>query len=87
MNLLNQEVLQPLPVKLTVVHWSDNKDVQAISTLYSDSLTTVRRQVDAQRKDVHVSCPDNISDYNSFLWNLFCFSSFSVAMDKAKAYI
>ena len=65
MNLLNQGVLQTLPVKLTVVRWSGNKDVQAISTLYSNSLTTIRRQVDGQRKDV--LCPDNISDYNSFM--------------------
>ena len=51
--------------KLTVLRWTDNKDVHAISTLYSDSLTTVQHQVDGQREDV--PCPDIISYHSSFM--------------------
>lgn len=43
--------------KITV----DNKDVYALSTLYSDSLYMVRRQVDSQVKNV--TCPDIISAF------------------------
>lgn len=51
--------------KLTVVRWSDNRDVYAMSTLYSDSLCTVGWQVDGQVKNV--PCSDIISDYNTFM--------------------
>lgn len=51
--------------KLTATRWYDNKDVYALSTIYSDSLTTVRRQVEKETKDI--DCPLIISDYNKFM--------------------
>ena len=45
--------------------WYDNKDVYALSTMHSDSLTTVRQQVDKASKDIH--CPLIISDYNKYI--------------------
>lgn len=50
---------------ITVVRWTDSKDVYAISTADSDDLTTVKRQVDGSKKDV--TCPVIISNYNSFM--------------------
>ena len=51
--------------QLTMVRWSDNKDVYALSTLYSDQLTTARRRVGSAVSDV--PCPRIISDYNAFM--------------------
>ena len=50
---------------ITVVRWIDNRDVYAISTLNSDLLTKVKRQVDGTVKEI--TCPEIISDYNSFM--------------------
>ena len=50
---------------ITVVRWADNRDVYAISTLNSDSLTKVKRQVDGEVKEI--PCPEIIADYNSFM--------------------
>ena len=51
--------------QLTMVRWSDNKDVYALSTLYSDQLTTARRRVGSAVSDV--PCPRIISDYNALM--------------------
>ena len=50
---------------LTVVKWSDNRDVHANSTLYSNEITKVKRQVEGE--SVEVSCPKIIDDYNTFM--------------------
>jgi len=50
---------------LTVVKWSDNRDVHAISTLYSNEMTKVKRQVGGE--SVEVPCPEIIDDYNAFM--------------------
>lgn len=48
-----------------MVRWSDNKDVYALSTLFSDSLTTAWRRVGDTVQDI--PCPQVISDYNAFM--------------------
>ena len=50
---------------LTVVKWSDNRDVHAISTLYSNQMAKVKRQVDGE--SVELPCPEIIDDYNAFM--------------------
>ena len=50
---------------LTVCHWFDNKDAFCLSTLLSDTVTTVSRQVDKERRDI--TCPDSIVDYNKYM--------------------
>ena len=50
---------------ITVVKWHDNRDVHAISTLYGNSMTRVKRQVDGNTKEV--PCPEIIEDYNTFM--------------------
>ncbi len=51
--------------EMTAARWYDNRDVYCLSTRFSDSLTTVRRRVDNETKDV--TCPDIISDYNKHM--------------------
>ena len=50
---------------ITVVKWHDNCDMYAISTLYGNSMTRVKRQVDGNTKKI--SCPEIIEDYNTFM--------------------
>ena len=50
---------------LTVVKWSDNRDVHSISTLYNNQMTRVKHQVDGE--SVEVPCPEIIDDYNAFM--------------------
>ena len=50
---------------ITVVRWKDTKEVCAISTTYSDTMTTVKHRVDNVVKDV--PCPDIVKDYNAFM--------------------
>ena len=50
---------------LRATRWYDNKDVFALSTLYSSTLTAVRRQVDKEVKEV--PCPEITADYNKFM--------------------
>ena len=50
---------------LTVCHWFDNKDFFCLSTLLSDTVTTVSRRVDKERRDI--TCPDSIVDYNKYM--------------------
>ena len=50
---------------LTVCRWFDNKDVFCISTVLSDTITTIKRRVEKQLKDV--ICPDIIVDYNQHM--------------------
>ena len=50
---------------ITVVKWCDNRDVYAISTLYSNSMTRVKHQVDGNAKEI--PCPEIIEDYNTFM--------------------
>ncbi len=50
---------------MTVVRWTDNKDVFAISTLLGDNNSTAKRHVDGVVKDVPI--PEIISDYNQFM--------------------
>lgn len=45
--------------------WHDNRDVYAMSTLHSNSMTKVKRQVDGNVKEI--LCPETIEDYNSFM--------------------
>lgn len=49
----------------TVVKWHDNHDVYAISTLYGNSMTMVKHQVDGHAKKI--PCPQIIVDYNTFM--------------------
>lgn len=51
--------------QLTMVRWSDNKDVCTLSTLISDSLTTAQSRVGNAVQDI--PCLQIISDYNSFM--------------------
>lgn len=51
--------------QLTMVRWSDNKDVYALSTLFSDSLTTAWCRVGDTVQDI--PCLQVISDYNAFM--------------------
>ena len=51
--------------QLTMVRWIDNKDVYALSTIFSDTLTTARRRVGNHAQDI--PCPQIISDYNAFM--------------------
>ena len=50
---------------LTVVKWSDNCDVRAISTVYSNQMTRVKRQVDGE--SVEIPRPEIIDDYNALM--------------------
>ena len=50
---------------ITVVKWHDNRDVYAISTLYGNSMTRVKRQIDGNTKEI--PCPEIIEDYNTFM--------------------
>ena len=51
---------------LTVVKWSDNRDVHAISTVYSNQMTRVKCQVDGE--SVEIPYPEIIVyDYNAFM--------------------
>ena len=50
---------------VTVVKWWDNRDVYAMSTLYSNDMTKVKRHVDGSVKEI--PCPEIIADYNSFM--------------------
>ena len=38
--------------QIAETRWYDNKDVYALSTVYSDSLTTVHRQLDKESRDI-----------------------------------
>jgi len=49
----------------TVVRWSDNKDVYALSTFLSDATTQVKRQ--SGSASISISCPEIIHDYNLFM--------------------
>lgn len=49
----------------TACRWHDNKDVYCLSTIFGDSLTTVKRQVEKEKKDV--SCPQIVADYNQYM--------------------
>ena len=50
---------------LTAVRWHDNKDVYCLSTLISDSITSVERQVDKEKRKV--TCPNIIANYNKYM--------------------
>ena len=50
---------------ITVVRWKDTRDVFAISTAYSDTMTVVKRCVDNVVQEV--MCPEIIRDYNAFM--------------------
>ena len=49
----------------TVVRWSDNRDVYALSTFVSDATTQVRRR--GGSASISISCPEIIHDYNHFM--------------------
>ena len=49
----------------TACRWYDNKDVYCLSTIFNGSLTTVRRQVEKETRDI--SCPEMIADYNKYM--------------------
>ena len=49
----------------TVVRWSDNRDVYAMSTFLSDATTQVKRR--GGSTSVSISCPEIIHDYNLFM--------------------
>ena len=51
--------------ELTATHWYDNRDIFCLSTNFSDSLTSVRRRVGKEVKDIQ--CPDIIDDYNKHM--------------------
>ena len=51
--------------EITVVRWRDNKDVYAISTVSSDSLTVAKCRVGTSTVDI--PCPYMIHDYNTFM--------------------
>ena len=48
-----------------MVWWSDNKDVYALSTLFSDSMATARCRVGTTLQEI--PCPQIITDYTSFM--------------------
>ena len=49
----------------TVVRWSDNKDVYAMSTFLSNAITQVKRR--GGSTSISISCPEIIQDYNLFM--------------------
>ena len=49
----------------TVVRWSDNRDVYALSTFLSDATTQVKRR--GGSTSISISCPEIIHDYNLFM--------------------
>ena len=51
--------------EITATRWYDNKDVYALSTVYAGDMTTVRRKVGGETRDV--DCPVIICDYNKFM--------------------
>ena len=51
--------------ELTATHCYDNRDVFCLSTKFSDSLTSVRRRVANEVKDIPY--PDIIDDYNKHM--------------------
>ena len=50
---------------ITIVRWKDTRDVFAMSTAYSDTMTVVKRRVDNVVQEV--MCPEIIKDYNAFM--------------------
>ena len=57
---------------ITIVRWKDTKDVCAMSTAYSDTMTVVWRRVDNVVQDV--PCPEIIKDYNMFMGGVDLFA-------------
>jgi len=50
---------------ITVMKWSDNCDIYAMSKLFSNSMTSAKHQVDGNVKEV--PCTEIIDDYISFM--------------------